>query len=94
MAEDSDWRLSGHQDYLHGLTLVRRRYRPTATNDHDHCELCFAKFRDAALPDVLRQGYSTPDGYRWICDTCFSDLREHFGWNLRSEEDEGDLSGA
>ena len=63
MTENSDWRLQGHEDYLHGLTLKHRRYRATATNDHDHCELCFVKFMDADYPDVLREGYATPDGY-------------------------------
>jgi hypothetical protein len=37
---------------------------------------------DADLPDALREGYATSDGYRWICDRCFEDFRARFGWSL------------
>jgi len=33
-----------------------------------------------SAPDVLTEGYSTEDGYRWICKTCFADFRDRFGW--------------
>lgn len=87
MAEESDWRLQGQEAYLRGATLVRRHYRATATNDHDHCQFCWAKFMEADFAGVLREGYATPDGYRWICETCFRDFRELFGWNLLSEDE-------
>jgi len=31
-------------------------------------------------PDVLHEGYTTLDEYRWICDACFQDFQEMFGW--------------
>lgn len=33
-------------------------------------------------PDVLHEGYCTPDERRWICPTCFRDFREQFMWEL------------
>jgi N-acetyltransferase len=42
----------------------------------------------AENPDVLTEGYTTthahPDGegVRWICEPCFNDFRERFGWRV------------
>ncbi len=83
MVDDSDWRLQGQESYLQGAALRRRPYSPSRPGwDHDHCEFCSVKFMDANLPDVVREGYVTSDGYRWICDTCFEDFRARFGWSL------------
>jgi len=83
VVDDSDWRLQGQEAYLLGAALRRRRYAPPRADwDHDHCEFCSAKFMDADLPDALREGYATSDGYRWICDRCFEDFRARFGWSL------------
>jgi hypothetical protein len=77
-----DWRLQGQEKYLTGVTLTRKLYLPTGEgNDHDHCEFCWAKFSQSpAIPDALREGYTTSDGYRWICNQCFSDFRGQFKW--------------
>jgi hypothetical protein len=29
---------------------------------------------------VLHEGYCTEDEYRWVCDRCLADFRDHFGW--------------
>jgi hypothetical protein len=52
--------------------------------DHDHCEFCFAKFASIDGPDILHEGWTTVDEYRWICDTCFQDFRDRFGWQIES----------
>lgn len=42
-------------------------------------------------PDVLTEGYTTTDehpqgaDFYWICDTCFNDFRERFGWQVEVE---------
>ena len=83
---DHDWRLMGQQKYLTGATLVRRRWRQSRPHwDHDHCEFCGAKFADDRLADALHEGWTTPDEYRWICDGCFHDFRERFGWNVHED---------
>ena len=85
MAESSDWRLRGQEKYLAGATLVRRPYRKYAANrkwDHDHCVFCWAKFMTEDVPGVLHEGYATADDYHWICEPCFQDFQEEFGWTV------------
>jgi hypothetical protein len=38
----------------------------------------------------LHVGYTTPDEYHWICDSCFNDFREEFGWRVTPEADSAD----
>lgn len=86
--KDGDWRIGG-QEFLKGVTLVRRAYRRYPKNptwDHDHCALCGTEFRVEAYPDVLHEGYCTEDEYHWVCATCFDDLKDTFGWRLRGAD--------
>ena len=56
MVDEPDWRLRNRENYLKGVTLVRRPYRrypPDTTWDHDHCAFCWAKFMVEDYPDVL-----------------------------------------
>lgn len=72
-----------------GLDMCWNSYRRhSETSDHDHCEFCGAKFAEPELiPDALHVGYATADEYRWVCEECFDDFRERFGWNVvRCEE--------
>lgn len=85
MREAGDWRLQGQEQYLAGVTLVHRCYRQNPTNpdwDHDHCEFCWKTFALVDEPDVLHQGYATEDDYRWICEPCFDDFADLFGWKV------------
>ena len=50
--------------------------------DADHCEICGAKFATFDGEDILHEGWTTPDEYYWMCDTCFSLLRSHFEWHI------------
>ena len=89
MATDSDWRLRGQEQYLTGLTLIRRAYRRYAKNpnwDHDHCEFCWTKFAPDASPDVLHEGYCTEDEYHWVCTQCFNDFQDRFQWSVIKKE--------
>lgn len=87
MREANDWRLTNQDRYLKGIDLIWRPYKPeNPTNDHDHCEFCWAKFMSAESVDALHEGYATKDGYRWICKTCFDDFSDMFGWKV------GDMS--
>jgi hypothetical protein len=85
MVDPNDWRLHGQEGYLKGVTLSLRTYRGSEANprwDHDHCEVCWAKFMVEDQPNALREGYCTADEYRWVCAVCFDDFKEHFGWKL------------
>ena len=45
MAEKNDWRLTGQENYLKGVTLYWKKYsRYSDTWDHDHCDFCWAEF--------------------------------------------------
>lgn len=64
--------------------LVRRDYEPNPGNDHDHCEFCWSKFLQLDGQGGLTKGYSTTDGYRWICDQCFNDFVSEFEWKVQN----------
>lgn len=73
MADEEDWRLRGQSSYLHGATLLKKRYHAWSEDwEHDHCEVCWAKFMDPEFspehrqfihdnPDVLTEGYAVQD---------------------------------
>jgi hypothetical protein len=89
MASESDWRLQGQERYLKGVALARRRWRETRAGwDHDHCEFCGEKFSDERIPDALHEGWTTADEYRWICDECYRDFKDQFGWTLMLPSDD------
>jgi hypothetical protein len=83
MIEADDWRLTNQQEYLHGMTLFWRKWTaPSETWDHDHREFCWKTFMGSDSPEVLREGYTTDDNYRWICPECYEDFKEMFAWKL------------
>lgn len=70
---------------MDGVTLVGRRYRQNPCNpdwDHDHCEFCGANFMLPQFPDTLHEGYATEDDYRWVCERCFHNFVDQFGWTV------------
>ena len=84
-----DWRLMGQERYLQRAKLVHRRYEPSSESwEHDHCAFCQRKFSatEAEGPDTLASGYTTTAeheqgaGYHWVCETCFADFADRFGW--------------
>jgi hypothetical protein len=81
VAGDDDCRLSGQEKYLRGIRLSRRIWSETRPGwDHDHCEFCTAKFSDERIPDSLHEGWTNDAQICWICNQCFADFRERFGW--------------
>ena len=78
-----DWRRQGQERFLSGARLIARPYHPYPPGwDHDHCQFCGAKF---SLQDGdLNEGYSTVDGYHWVCRPCVSDFRTEFRWLVDS----------
>ena len=85
---EEDWRLQGQGKYLKYKKLIRKKYvKASNTWDHDHCEFCGDKFSESGEDD-LRLGYTTLDGYHWICNTCFHDFKKIFAWKLIDHDDE------
>jgi hypothetical protein len=78
----SDWRLQGQEKYLMDAVFARKQYARFSDEwDHDHCEFCGAKFSLEAS-EALQVGYATSDNYRWVCDGCFHDFKDKFGWKV------------
>ena len=82
MAEDSRI-LPWHGEKFTGRLLLHRRWAANDDNDHDHCAFCWEKF--AAYEGCLQVGYCTEDEEDWICEICFNDFRERFGWRVKAD---------
>jgi hypothetical protein len=77
-----DWRRRNQERFLRAATLTRGPWRQHSPEwDHDHCEFCIAKF--SVREGDLKSGYSTVEDQRWICETCFDDFHEEFGFVVR-----------
>lgn len=68
--------------YLHNLELT---YTPLQfpQGEHDHCELCWARFSDA--PEDLQEYFQTSDGKVRICRECVNNYADLFGWKFKKE---------
>jgi hypothetical protein len=86
VVDPNDWRLTGQRNYLMGVTLVCRAWHSTPERGHAHCDFCWAKFAAFDGPDILHSGWTTPDERFWICDNCFADFRDQFGWHVEDTE--------
>lgn len=81
---EKDWRNNGQENYLLGVSLSYRKYvAPSKTWLHDHCVFCWATISEDGKND-LHEGYTTSDLYYWICDDCYNDLKDIFGWKVVS----------
>jgi len=77
----NDWRRQGQEKYLKGTKIFSRDYLHHRLEwDHDHCEFCGTKF--SMNQNDLKKGYSTDDGYHWICCQCFNDFQYEFNWQV------------
>lgn len=75
-----DWRLRGQQKYLKNVALLHRPYAPCREEwDHDHCEFCGVKF-SSTIDGSEVDGWSTEDGYHWVCNRCYEDFKFDFAW--------------
>lgn len=80
----NDWRRQNQENYLKRVELVFKDYQPYRNDwDHDHCEFCGDKF--SLNESDLNKGYSAKDGYRWICEDCFTDFKEEFDWKIEKK---------
>jgi len=69
-----------HKEYLHNKVLL---FRPFTCDegDHDHCEVCWARF--SRHPSDLQGGYYEPLSDSWICPDCYNELSSKFGWSVK-----------
>lgn len=64
--------------YLHNKLLTFLDF-PCRPNQHDHCELCWARF--SQHPADQHAGYFEPDDKIWICADCYEKYSNLFGWS-------------
>src|SRR4051812_18030103 len=92
LPDKEDWRLTGQENCLADITLVRLPYvQWSEGSDHDHCEFCWAKFMPAGVESteaahagkpMQREGYRNEnidgqkDHYWWVCVGCFEDFKD------------------
>jgi len=92
-----DWRLEHleQQDYLRGVTFVRKVYRAYRPGwDHDHCAGCWRKLVEpgVAASDAIHEGYATTAAYDhgadydWICPDCFAAFAIDMEWRDATAE--------
>jgi hypothetical protein len=74
----------GQEAYLQNARLKFQVWRSDRQDwDHDYCLFCQ---RHISVPlsaddeDAVDRGYSTKDNYHWVCETCFGDFCDQFGW--------------
>ncbi len=85
MVEKNDWRLMGQEYYLMNAKLKKTVYKaPSERWDHDHCRFCTDKFMERE--GFLHEGYCTEDENIWICEECYQDFKEMFGFTLVDSE--------
>ena len=81
--EIDDWRIMGQPGYLFQKVLHQIKFFPYSDDeyaDHSHCEFCSDYFH---LEDGLKKGYYEPESKSWICEECFQDFKDMFGWKLK-----------
>lgn len=75
----NDWRIMGQEGYLKGKILQYRVFdRAICREDYCQCEFCWDTFESEAGSSTF--AYFEPSGKFWICDTCYRDFEQHFGW--------------
>ena len=70
----NDWRLTDQIKYLSGKEFKYGHFFAKGNNDHSHCEFCWKKFYDG---DPC---YLDNDLYYTVCEDCYNDFKEKFGW--------------
>jgi len=74
-------------DYLKGVRLMHSKWKTLDEKwDHDHCKFCGDKL-DASTEALA---YCTEDYYYWVCEQCYSDFKEAFGWVLVEKPEDDD----
>ena len=86
MDPEDDWRVDIAKAHLSGASFRWKKYYQWSESwDHDHCAACGATF-SVREGDYLKEGYATTadyklgEDYRWVCETCFKDLKDNLGW--------------
>ena len=88
---DNNWYLAEYKNkiYLHNKLLSLKAFN-TINQNHDHCELCWARFSNHS--NDLQNGYYEPLSRSWICPDCYNELATLFGWTVIDGQEHGNDS--
>jgi len=54
--------------------------------EKDHCKALWHRHCDFCTKEITivmqEECYCTDDGYGWICEKCYNDLKENFEWKI------------
>ena len=83
MSEKKEWYIEQFEDneHLHNKILKKVQFGlPYSHSDHEHCEHCWARISNVEGDD--HQGYYEPTSDSWICEECYNEYRELYGWSV------------
>lgn len=80
----NDWRLVNQENFLMRKNVVKAHFFETADCDHTHCVFCWEKI--GKQRNMLNTAYRIVGGNWWICEKCFTDFKEHFGFQIISTD--------
>lgn len=70
-------------DFLMNMELTYRPFIASEKGDHDHCNLCGAKFSERE--NDLHYGYVAKDNDDvWICEECYKDYHDSHHWVVKN----------
>lgn len=69
-----------YQSFLVGKRLFSREFKQSKTSDHEHCNMCGAKFSENS--NDLHYGFSTEDQIGWVCPECFEYYKNEYKWTI------------
>lgn len=85
-----DWRLLSYKGQLNGMEFELIKFNSTVSNDHEHCDFCFAKITDLDIKNeiVFKEGYAYINAktkkLNFICPECFNDFKEKLDFKIKN----------
>ncbi|MBQ7362817.1 MAG: hypothetical protein IJW48_00030 [Clostridia bacterium] len=76
------WYLEEYEekDYLHNKKLQLKSVL-LKKEEHYHCELCWNRL--SSCVGDLQIGYYESLSKSWICETCYQEFKDLFGWSIQ-----------
>lgn len=69
-----------YQEFLVGRRLIFCKFTPDGESEHEHCNMCGAKF--SINPGDLHIGYRTDDSIGWVCPECYDYYKDEYDWTV------------
>ena len=79
---EKEWYIEIYEnnEYLHHKVLKKVQFGlPYSHSDHEHCAHCWAKISN--FEGDYHYGYFEPISKDWICEGCFREYKDLYGWS-------------